>query len=387
MKKAHQILIVVGIFYVIYILLFLAKFDFNPSATIELSKNNIGEYNGTLPSNLVVQINRDGYDGQHYYMIATDIFLNRISGASCWYQRILYPALASVFAFGNISLIPWTLLLVNFTAILLGTYIFIRILEGHKSNLNLAYLFALNPGFLSCVIRDLCEPLMVLFILLAIFFLEKKRHGLSSALLALAILTKEMALLIVCALLLYFLIKRRFREMVIYSFPLIIFLVWQLIVFIKFGDSSFPPVAKSISGRGLPLLGVIEYFSLIRYPQNLMDIHVYYLTLPLLGFLVVQLYVILRGKQKTISVYLIILLFQILFIFCMDARAHFINQFNALVRYAIPLFLFSILYSAERKEKYNILLIVCMTLMSVCYFIEKIILFKGPLFRVDYFVT
>ncbi len=43
MKQARQILIVVGIFYVIYILLFLAKFDFNPSATIELSKNNIGD--------------------------------------------------------------------------------------------------------------------------------------------------------------------------------------------------------------------------------------------------------------------------------------------------------------------------------------------------------
>lgn len=246
----------------------------------------------------------------------------------------------------------------------------------------MAYLFALNPGFLVCVIRDLCEPLMVLFILLAIFSWEKKRYGLSSALLALALLTKEIALLIVCALLLYFLIKRRFREMAIYSLPLMIFLVWQLIVFIKLGDSSLPPVAQSIFWMGFPFLGVIEYFSLIRYPKNLMDIHVYYLTLPLLGFLVVQLYVILRGKQKTISAYLTILLFQILFIFCLDAHAHFINQFNALARFAIPLFLFSILYSAQRKEKYNILLGLLMISMSVCYFVEKIIMFK-----VDYFVT
>ena len=387
MKKAHQILIVVGIFYAIYILLFLSKFDFNPSATIGLSENNIGEYNGILPSNLIVQINRDGYDGQFYYMIATDIFLNRISGASYWYQRILYPALASVFAFGNIFLIPWTLLLINFTAILLGTYVFLRILEGHKSNLNLAYLFALNPGFLACVTRDLCEPLMALFILLAILSWKKKRHWLSSALLAFAILTKEMALLIACALLLYFLIKRRFREMAVYSLPLIIFLVWQLIVFIKLGDAPLPPVARSISQGGLPFLGCIEYFSLLRYPQNIMDVHVYYLALPLLGFLVVQLYVILRGKQKTISAYLIILLFQILLISCMDAHEHFINRFTALVRYATPLFLFSILYSAERKEKYNILLGVFIILMSVCYFIESIMLFGSSLFKVDYFVT
>lgn len=387
MKKTHQILVVTGIFYAVYILLFLAKFDFNPSATIELSKNYIHEYNGTLPSGLVVQINKDGYDGHNYYMIATDISLDRISSASYWYQRILYPAFASVFAFGNISLIPWTLLLINFTAILLGAYIFIRILEEHKSNLNLAYLFALNPGFLVCVIRDLCEPLMVLFVLLAIFSLGEKRYGLSSVFLLLALLTKEITLLIVCALMLYFLIKRKFREMVIYSFPLIIFLVWQLIVFIKLGDSSLPPVAKSISWMGFPFLGVIEYFSLLRYPQNLKDIYVYYLTLPLLGFLIVQLYVILQGKQKTISAYLMILLFQILLICCMDAHAHFINQFNALARFAIPLFLFSILYSAERREEYNVLLGVLVIFMSVCYFIEKIILFGSSLFKVDYFVT
>ena len=48
---------------------------------------------------------------------------------------------------------------------------------------------------------------------------------------------------------------------------------------------------------------------------------------------------ILRGKQKAISAYLMILLFQILLIGCMDARAHLINQFNALVRYAIPFIL------------------------------------------------
>lgn len=288
MKKAHQILIVVGIFYAVYILLFLAKFDFNPSATIELSRNYIHEYNGTLPPGLVVQINKDGYDGQHYYMIATDIFLNRISSASGWYQRILYPAFASVFAFGNISLIPWTLLLINFTAILSGTYIFIRILEEHKSNLNLAYLFALNPGFLVCVIRDLCEPLMVLFVLLAIFSWEKKRYGLSSALLALALLTKEIALLVVCALLLYFLIKRRFREAAVYSFPLIVFLVWQLIVPVKSGGSFFLPIAENISWMGFPFVGIIEYFSLMKHSSSLKDAYVYYSTLPLLLFLFVQ---------------------------------------------------------------------------------------------------
>ena len=44
------------------------------------------------------------------------------------------------------------------------------------------------------------------------------------------------------------------------------------------------PVAQNIFGMGFPFLGVIEYFSLLRYPKDIKDIHVYYLTLPLLFF-------------------------------------------------------------------------------------------------------
>ena len=34
MKKEYKIILVVGLFYLIYILLFLAKFDFNASASV-----------------------------------------------------------------------------------------------------------------------------------------------------------------------------------------------------------------------------------------------------------------------------------------------------------------------------------------------------------------
>ena len=66
------------------------------------------------------------------------------------------------------------------------------------------------------------------------------------AFLALALLTKEIVLLIVCALLVYLLIKRKFRRWPFIP-PLMIFLVCALIVFIKLGDSSLPRWRKASS--------------------------------------------------------------------------------------------------------------------------------------------
>jgi len=174
MKREHRITLIVGLFYLVYILLFLSKFDFNPSATIELSENHISQYNEALPSDLVVQVDSDGFDGQFYYMIATDPIHSRILVEPGKYQRILYPLFANAISFGNIHLIPYSLLLINFVAVILGTYILALILKKYRANLNLAYLWAFNVGFFMGVIRDLTSPLMFFFILLAIYYLKKK---------------------------------------------------------------------------------------------------------------------------------------------------------------------------------------------------------------------
>lgn len=376
-EKIFQILIIAGIFYVVYILLFLSKFNFNPSATIEFSENFIHAYvrnHRALPSGLVVQVNSEGYDGQLYYLSAMNIFRGGTSPPFYQYtrQRILYPLLAYISAFGNTFLIPWTLLLINFFSVLWGTYIFILILDKYQADLHLAYLFAFNVGFLICIVRDLCEPLFILLVLLSILHLERQQYKMSSILLALAVLAKEITLMIICPLLLYFLIKHKFREMVIYLFPLAIFLIWQVILFIMSGKF---PVAESMSYAKFPVIGIIEYLRSLRFPGGIMN----YSGLSLLIFAAIQLHVLFKSK-RTMTIYSILLWFHIFFVLCMDA-IHF-PLLDAWGRYAVPLFLFSICHSAQRKEKYNILLILLMILMSVWYFGEKIVRW-----RVEYFVT
>ncbi|MFQ5646728.1 MAG: AZOBR_p60025 family cell surface glycopolymer formation protein [bacterium] len=378
MKKEYKIVLVAGVFYLIYVLLFLARFNFNPSAAIELSEDYIDLYQGPLPSGLVVQLNSDGYDGQYYYLTAIDVLHDRTLTTSYRYKRIFYPLLAHIFSLGNPALVPWFLLLINYVSILWGTYILLLLLKKYKAELNLAYLFAFNVGFLICMVRDLCEPLLLLFILLSLYCWEKERYKASSLLLALAVLTKEAALAVIFPLFLYFLIKRNFRNMVIYSLPVAVYLIWQFIIFIKLGKF---PLTQTVGWVSFPLAGIIDYLSWVRYPQSLQELYFYYSVVPVLLFSGLQLRVLFKSKPVNWSPYFILLFCQLFFILGLSLK-FYSALIDSLGRQAIPLFLFSILSCAERKERYNSLLALLMFLMSLGYFFQKIIIF-----RVEYFVT
>jgi len=369
MKKEHEIMLIVGIFYLIFILLFISKFNFNPSATIELSEKSIPQYNGKLSHNLVIQ-KGDGFDGQYYYIIATDLLHKRSLVSLVWFQRIVYPLLAYIFVLGDISLLPWSLLLINFFSIILGTYLFIKILKKYKANLNLAYLWALNAGFLIAITRDLTEPLMFLFIMLAVYYLEEKNILLSSFFFVYALLTKEATLLILLPLLCFFLVKRRFKDLAIFSIPLLAFLIWQVTIFIvlnKFAIFSY--------GDGfvfdLPFTGVSKYLLWVEFPENPREVYHYFSILPLLFFSLIQIYTILKSKIQKFTPYLGILLFQIFIMFTLKFRLY-TEEIDGMGRYAISLFLFSILYSVERKQKYDCWLILIMIFMSFLFFAERL---------------
>ncbi|MFA6215993.1 MAG: hypothetical protein WC768_05485, partial [Patescibacteria group bacterium] len=211
MKKEHKILLAVAIFYFLYLVLFLGKFDFNPSAAIFLGDENLNKYSENLSPNLVVLKNNTGYDGQIYYLMA--VALPQYSQFKpLRYQRILYPALAYLLAFGNIKLMSWSLMLINYFAIILGVYFLLLILKNHGANLYLALLWAFNVGFLATVNKDLIEPLLYLLVILIFYFLEKKKFFISSLFLALALFTKEIALAVALPLLIYFLVKKQFKN-------------------------------------------------------------------------------------------------------------------------------------------------------------------------------
>ena len=173
-------------------------------------------------------------------------------------------------------------------------------------------------------------------------------------------------------------IKKDFKKIVIYSFPLLVFFIWQFILFIKLGHV---PILLHSSRMDFPFIGLIKYLSWIKFPKNLNECYLYFSIFPILLFSIIQVYVICKSKKKNITIYSLVLIFQLIFMFSLKFNIY-THEIGGLGRFAIALFLFSVLYSAERKEKYNILLIIISILMSLGYFFVKIVIFN-----VDYLIS
>jgi hypothetical protein len=81
-------------------------------------------------------------------------------------------------------------------------------------------------------------------------------------------------------------------------------------------------------------------------------------------------------KEKTITKYMVLSASQIALILLLQ-KSLFYEEVDAIGRYALGMFLFSILYSSEKNKKYNRLLIILIVLSSVLYFIQRAIIPKG----------
>lgn len=156
----------------------------------------------------------EGYDGQFGYMIAADpegayAAIDRCDIAPYRYQRILYPVLARALSVGQLSLLPWAMLLINLFAIPVGTYCLERLLARQKVSRWYALTYGLFGGVVIGLRLDLTEPLAYALALGAIWALEAERPWLGAGLFALAALTKETTLFFVAGYVLYLLLSRR----------------------------------------------------------------------------------------------------------------------------------------------------------------------------------
>ena len=390
MKKEYKNLIIITIFYLIYVILFIGKFNFNPSATIELSQNHLHQFTGTFPDNLIIH-NSDGFDGQYYYMMSLDFSFNNLKIGANFIQRIIYPFLAFLLSLGVKKLLPISFLLINFACILLSSCILMKLLKKYNASLNLVFLWALNVGFLISITRNLTEPLMILFIITSIYFYEYKKHYLASLFLALSILTRELALTFYVGFLLFFLIKKDFKKFLIYFLAIVPFAIWQIILFYKIG---FFPILLSFQALGIPI-GILNYLQYI--PQQvtsnpaitlnltsnnffniLKNLNSILSPIPVVLFFIVQLFILIKIfiKHKKITLYTILLLSQLALLALLH-KSLFWLEIDAIGRYALGMYLFSILYFVEKKKKYNILLLLSILLSSVLYFIQRAIIPKG----------
>ncbi len=160
-----------------------------------------------VPEGLHVFEGSDGYDGQYYYRIARSPLSleDRVDGIDLdrpAYRnaRIGYPLAAWVLSLGGMfALVPWALAAINIVAVGVIGALGARFAESSGRSPWLGLVFAAWPGLIVGLAYDLAEPLEGAFLLATLLLLRRGRDGLAATTLAVAVITRETALLLAVA--------------------------------------------------------------------------------------------------------------------------------------------------------------------------------------------
>jgi hypothetical protein len=201
-------------------------------------------------NDLVMNNNPTGFDGQFYYFIALDpkqplICAERPRPANCALdsafgevraERILYPYIAGILTFGAPQLVPYTLLLVNFAAILLTAWLVGRLAVDAGASVWMGAAAGFYCGEVMGFLRDVADPVAVFWVILAIYLLRKERYLWMSLAICGALLTREQLVLTIPLLFVPLIAGRRWFTL---GLGLLIglgpFVVWQLALRILWG--------------------------------------------------------------------------------------------------------------------------------------------------------
>lgn len=247
-----------------------------------------------VPANVPIAVGSAGYDGQFYYRLALDPFLEQVSlgprldRPAYRHQRILYPLLARAVALGRWEHIPVAMMLVNLVSLAalggLGAYLAMSL--GRSANWG--FVFALYPGFGFSVLHDLPEPVAAVFLLGGIVALRARRYGAASVFYSFGVLTRETVLVVVLGVLAAWAWSawrgrsssreagRSGGEWIAGAVPVVLFLVWQAYVTLRWGHPAF---AEGAFNTGPPLLGLLERLTSILQDvgkgRNLFDLLIF----------------------------------------------------------------------------------------------------------------
>lgn len=221
------------------------------------------------PNSLVISKNSGGYDGQFYYRLALDPFTSKrtdfgvtLDIPSYRHQRILYPFMAWALSAGNTNLIPWMMLLINYSALCFLGWLGGVYAQTFKQHALWGLFLSLYPASLLSLTRDLVELLEVSLLVSSLLLLHRGKQLWGAILLTLATLTKETALLLAGASMLSYVVGWRGGEKEsmrwrYFTLPIVIFLIWQTALLINWGEL---PVLASKMGFGIPFSGFISFF-------------------------------------------------------------------------------------------------------------------------------
>jgi hypothetical protein len=194
-----------------------------------------------VPPGVTVTPGIGGYDGVMFYRLALDPFTHErtaygitMDAPSYRQQRIGYPLLVWAVTFGRPSAVPAALFAVNFIAIVAMAWTGAALARALAIHSLWGLTFALYPGFLLSLVRDLPEPVAGALALGGVLAAIEGRHWIAALLLSCAALTRETTILFAVALLgvsLYRLFKKQAAAPALsFAVPLVVWLIWQIVL-------------------------------------------------------------------------------------------------------------------------------------------------------------
>ncbi len=260
LPKLHPVILLVFGVYAAVIFFYAARFNYNFSGFAVIGSRWAARE--LFPPDYLVAPGSRGYDGQFFLYIARDPLLLReswrqIDIPAYRYGRILYPLLAGMLALGTLTLLPYTLVLVNLLAVLLGTHFAIRLLRAVGLSPWYAAGYGLLSGFFLCILRDLAGPVAMAGLIGGGYYYFRGRYLPAAVYFAAGILAREVVLAGPVILVLGDLLFRKAGKSstVVLAAPLP-YLVWSVYLAARLG--SFPWQGGR-GNFGIPLEALFDY--------------------------------------------------------------------------------------------------------------------------------
>ena len=351
-------------------------YEYNLSSMMRISQN---EKEGVVPEyfqkGMVIFDDKGGYDGQFYYYVAMDPFMNKGYFKNAYrQQRILYPLTARLFAFGKESLFPYTLYIVNLLALAIGMYFLILILKQYSINPMWSLFYGLSPSSIMTIQYDLPSPISIALIIAAIYFYINRSLLLAVVFMALSFLTREDSIVVLMPLLVWdYQCNRQLKRIILLVSCLVPFFLWQAFITAKLGNAPMTTSVEAISF--IPFSGIIGYIKTIEF-HDIKQIGGQLSTLIVFSYFIMLSIIITRKLLSTRHLfYYVVAAYCLLAVFTVPSQW---DNYNGLLRmfYGLfPFLAFSYCIEKDRLIKGSVYFIALLSFLTIVR-----ILFISPVY-------
>jgi hypothetical protein len=262
-----------------------------------------------VPPGLTVIPNIGGYDGVWFYRLAINPLTSvqaahgiRIDNPAYRQQRVMYPLIVWLLSLGNVTWIPWLLVIVNILAAAAMAAFAGAFAKRFGLNALWGVIVPLYPGFVLTLSRDLAEIVTAAFAMGAIWAITSRRNTTAAILLTCAVLTRETTLLLAFALAAAWLIERvlhRERRIaaITFSVPIAVYTVWQIVLAFRWGVS---PLRAGAPDRALPLVEFAQFLAAASFRRNHQE-RLYFLESFFLAAVVIAIVLVWRRSRAPLE--------------------------------------------------------------------------------------